>query len=515
MISNILDIFSKKIKGLGLSDKVFIGVIVGGIIGELLFFNYFIKSAWVEGLVLAWFMSQGLVIYKDFLTHYFPLFYIAQVPFHQLFGFSQTPTILMAPITSIFLLLLTSFFSWKYLKKWFRIIPLLYLIIWIPILDENQFATNSYQDVTNGIAFILWWLWYCKPSPKKAFFIGLFLGLSLMSSQIVIFFVFIIFISILYRTLKETQYLSSLFFAILGFLIPVSIVIIYLLKNDAFWIFINWSISYFFATQGYPFAIGGKTFKDVFIFLAVFSPVILVTYLFVQLIQIKKKLRNKIALLELSKTFFWMLILISFPFPFWFALFHPSRFVLAILVFAISLGLAMEKAFQNKKNITYIIVSIMILVVSLYLFSIWVVFIPALKRGFSYPQQDKVLSRLLPNDPMFHATKWVRENTPQNSRLFSTTDSIFYFESRRLLVNRYATSNLPFLYRPVDRFGRILQDNPPDYWIIDERQWARFDDFGYSEVTIFFKKILKCEPKVAQFEYITIRKHEKNKKLCL
>lgn len=502
-----------KFYSLILSNKLFVFIFILGIVWELFFFNNYLKSAWEEGLTFAWYMSQGLIPYKDFLIHYFPFFYMMMVPLHQVFGFTQTPTILLAPISTLLIFSLLAICGLKWLTGWYKIIPLIFFLIWVQVLDENQFATNSYQNFINFLAFVLWWSWYQVPRKLIAFFLGLLLGMSLMSSQIVVFFVLILITSIIFKSLKNRKYVGSVVIGLIGFLIPIAFIFIYLISHNVLEIFLKWSIGYFFSGSGYPFAIGGKTWKDILVFSAVFCPVLLVAYaLRLRLNGLPQKLIKKY---EISQYFFWLLISFSFPLPFWFALFHPNRFILGLAVFAITLGFGVEMVLRGQKKIHLATWLILGLIIIFQVLSIWIYAIPKYQKGFSYSKQDQILSELQQNDPMYDTVKWIRDNTPQNARLFVTTSTTLYFETKRFLINKRATSNLPFLYRPLDQFGSELQEKPPDYWVIDERQWARFDGFGYPDATIFLKKILACEPVIVKFDYITIRKHIQGQKLCL
>ena len=125
------------------------------------------------------------------------------------------------------------------------------------------------------------------------------------------------------------------------------------------------------------------------------------------------------------------------------------------------------------------------------------------------------MTEIYPDDPMYKAVEWIKKNTPQNAKLFATTDSLVYLKTKRLPINAYATSNLPVVYTPFDKFKQALSTTPPDYWVIDERQWDRFHDFGYDEASEILQKILACEEVVAQIEHITIRKHKQGKNLCI
>ena len=82
-------------------DRLFLAILLAGIIFQIIVFLVFPKQAWVEGLLEAWYTSKGLIFYKDFTNQYFPILQMLMVPLHNLFGYNQYPTLFLAPINSI------------------------------------------------------------------------------------------------------------------------------------------------------------------------------------------------------------------------------------------------------------------------------------------------------------------------------------------------------------------------------------------------------------------------------
>lgn len=486
------------------AQKLFLALSLGGV-GWLLFVFYsFPRQAWIDGLIEAYFMSSGLVIYKDFVTQYFPILYLSMLPFHSLFGFTLKPTIALAPVASILAFLLLAFISFKLLKGWFRIIPLLFFLFWDPILSENHFATTSYQNILLLIAFTFWWFWYQRPTKAASFFIGLLLGLSAMSGQITFIPSAIIFFSIVVKSLQVKRAKDAIFFS-LAFLIPVFFVLIWLLAHNALLDFYSWAIYYYFSGHGYPFAMG-REIGNTIIFLTVFFPLVCVgTVIF---FKIKKTKEIKMPLQQLV---FWGLILLSFPLPFWFAIFHPNRFLTAEGIYALSFGLALQVLFRKNSRVAKVLVVIFLM---LFMVSFYLV-LPKYQRNFSYPRQYLNLTRIYPEDPLFEVVEWIKKNTTKDDKLFATVDSLVYLETQRLPANPRASTNLPVFYRPIEKAVAEMNTNPPQFWVIDERQWARFDDFGYKKEALVLKKIINCEPVVFRSSFITIRKHKPGEKLCL
>lgn len=447
-------------------------------------------------------MSKGLVIYKDFASQYFPTLYLLMIPFHQIFGFVQNPTILLAPLTSITTFLILASLSYKMLKGWYRLLPLLFFLIWDPILSENHYSTTMFQDTLILIAFGLWWSWFDKPKKLFAFLIGLLLGIASTTGQIVTIFSAAVGFSILYRVIKERSKLPNLFFFLAAFLIPYIFMLSWLFYHGALEAFFNWAIAYYLSGGGYPYAMG-RGWENLLLYFTFFSPLIFIVILIFQ----KKGFL-------FSKKIFWLLMILTFLVPFWFAIFHPNRLMTAEAIMAISLGLSLQELSKNHRKINFLkgisLFTLVMLIVTFYF-----VMITIYQRNFSHPPETRNRTATYPSDPMFTINEWVIKNTPKDSKLFATTDSIIYLETDRLMANPRAATNLPVFYRAIDTAVLELKNNPPDYWVIDERQWKRFEDMGFAEASRVLQKILSCEPVVFQIEYVTIRKHEVGKELCI
>ena len=456
----------------------------------------------MDGLMEAWFMSKGLVIYKDFASQYFPTLYFLMIPFHQIFGFIQRPTIILAPFTSITTFLILAFLSYKMLKSWYRLLPLIFFLIWDPALSENHYSTTMFQNTLILIAFGLWWSWFEKPKKLFAFLIGLLLSISSTSGPIVSIFSVALGFSIFYRVLKGKYSFSHFVPFLGGFLITYIFMFLWLLYHGAVEGFINWAIIYYLYEGGYPYAMG-RGWENLLLYFTFFSPLI-----FIFILNFHKKI------LPGSKKIFWLLILLTFPIPFWFAIFHPNRLVTAEGIMAISLGLSLQELSKNTK-IMSLVKKVSILLVLILVGAVYLVMIPMYQKNFSYPPEIRNRTMTYPNDPMYKVNEWIISNTPKEAKLFATTDSLVYLETDRLMANPRAVTNLPVFYRAIDKTVLELKNNPPDYWVIDERQWERFEDMGFTEVSQVLQKIISCEPVVFQIEYITIRKHDISQKLCI
>lgn len=447
-------------------------------------------------------MYKGLVIYRDFASQYFPTLYLLMIPFHQLFGFTQGPTILLAPITTITTFLILAFFSFKMLRGWFKTLPLLFFIIWDPILSENHYSTTMFQNTLLLIVFGLWWSWFERPKKLFVFLIGLLLAVASTTGQIVSIFSAAIGFSILYRVIKEKTGPSNIIFFLVGFLVTYIFIFSWLLYHGALEGFLNWAIAYYFSGGGYPYAMG-RGLENLLLYFTFFSPLIFIVILAFQ----KKGLQRQ-------RIIFWLLALLAFFIPFWFAIFHPNRLLTLEGIMAISLGLSLQELLKSTKTVN-LTKGISALLITMLAITFYFVMVPIYQRNFSHPLETRNRTATYPSDPMYEINKWVINNTPKDAKLFATTDSIIYLETDRLMANPRAATNLPVFYRAINTAALELKNNPPDYWVIDERQWKRFEDMGFPEASRVLQEILLCEPVVFQVEYVTIRKHEAGKDLCI
>jgi len=489
------------------SNKIFWLVFSLGIVWLLFIYIRFPKSAWAEGLLEAWYSSKGLVFYKDFTSRYFPILYMMMIPLHKIFGFSQTTTIILAPINSLLVFVLLAFVSSRWLKNWYKIIPLIFFLIWNPILSENHFTTPSFHALVNFIAFASWLAWLKKPSHLVSLFIGLFLSLSVMSMQIEIVYALLIFISLFLSSSKDSKSIQRLLITFFAFVTPGVFVVIWFMFKGAFGDFYYWTVSYYLF--GYPFATSGREQGVILTFIAVFSPFILFLWSLVM---------HRIKTIKLSQKIMLILIVTVHPILYLYAIFHPLRFQMALPIYAYIFGFSVQTVLATKiKFNKFRLISPLLISIIIVLNTVGFLYyaLPAYRKNLDLSSKYKIITEIDENDPMFDAVQWVKENTSEDSKLFVMADPMFYFESNRLPAHPLGTMNQPFVYEPLDKFKETIKLRPPDYWVIDERLVnQRFKEFGYEQTTVFFNKLLECEEVVARIEYITIRKHNPQKQFC-
>lgn len=459
---------------------------------ELFVFVRLPRQAFIQGLLESWFVSQGLVFYKDFGGQYLPFLRLLMVPLHEIFGYSQYTTIILAPINSLAILCLLFLASNKWFSGWFKLIPISFFSVWHTFLSNNHFVATSFLGLTVLIIIMLWLSWWDKPTRKKSFFIGLFTAFSVYTLQIVLLFGLLLNLSFLLKFRSHfKEAITHLLSSFCGFLIPTVVIILWFLSKGALYDLYVQTIKYHFTN--YPYSSFGRETENILIYLSIHLPIIL--FLLTGL-----KDQKKIALFS---------IFITLPLTFWFAVFHPLRFEISLPAFALIFGLAVQGLYKSKSQkyrkfgfaLLFLILSVNIFTISKYKL------ISYKEKLFETEYSHQIISAVYEDDPMHDAIVWMKENSNPNDRIFVLADALFYVESGRLLANRRAVASEPFVYTPFEEFKVEIENSWPAFWVIDERQWDRMDDFGYKELRYNFQKLVEKDPIVAKFDYWTIRKH--------
>ena len=482
-------------------NKYFRITIYLGIIIQILVFLVFPKQAWVEGLLEAWYTSKGLIFYKDFTNQYFPILQMLMVPLHEVFGYNQYSTLFLAPINSLLIFGLLAWGSNKYLKSWVKTIPLIFFLIWNPIVSESHYVTPSFHALLTIIAFFLWIDWLNKPKKILGLFLGLVLGVEIMAMQMTLPFTLLVLLSMFVKSIKERKF-NAFVYSVIGYIIPAIFIFIWFYFKNGLYDLYDHNIGYYLGR--YPYASMGRDISNILIFAAIFSPVAL---------YVKHIIKSGI---DVWQKIISVLAVASLPVTYWLAIFHISRFQMGLPVYAFIFGLGLNcLVAPNKKFKDIGIRLLFILILAINILAFIYSAIPIYKKNILFKQKIQLLTEVYSGDPMFDAVEWIKNNTPKDAKLFVIADPLFYIKTQRLPSHSSGTMNQPFVYEPLDKFKDKIKLRPPDYWVVDERLVnQRFKEFGYEHTTIFFNKLLACEELVARIEYITIRKHNPQKQFC-
>jgi hypothetical protein len=440
------------------------------------------KQAFMQAFWEAWFVDKGLYFYKDFGSNYFPFLRMLLVPYHQLLGFNQWPTIVLSPINTIATLVILYWASRKWLMGKFQFIPIAFFSLWNYFLGQNHFVTTTFLGTTVLTTIILWLNFWEKPSKKSAFLTAFFASASLMSMQIVAPFSLLVLTSI---------YLRGYFiWGSFGFFLPISYVLFLVFKNNIFVDFYKWTFPYHL--DQYPYKKLGKSPEALMVFFSIHLPLV---FMGLNVLSSKKNRLKNIILLA---------IICTLPAMFWFAIFHPLRFQISLPTVSLIFALGLQNSIKVNKRLTSLL---FLSFLSLNILSFTKYAVPKIKSNLKYNKKQPILSQLYEPDPMIETIEWIKRNTKEDDKLFALTDPILFIYSSRLPSNPRTVIPVPFTFLPLDTFEQELRFQKTDYWIIDDRLLEeRFPDMGYTNVSEFFLSLLSQKHKVANIQYISIYK---------
>lgn len=488
-----------------LSNFILIIILIIGTIWEIFAFLNFPQQAWVQGLVESWFVSKGLFFYKDFAGTYLPLLRMLMVPYHVVFGFTQEATIFLAPATAIATMLILFWASIKYLSSWYKFFPLIFFVLWNQFIGENHFTTAAFLGILVLMTVILWWEFYQNPQHIKAFFLGLLSIFCVLTLQLMASFVSVILLSTMFKIIRNRNWRRILIFYLIGFLTPSILVLAIITLNQALPDFYYWTIIYHLTS--YPYDSFGKSLRDTLTFVSIHSPLVLLG-LGGYYALFKKDYSFSLQL------FFLLLAILALAVSFWFALFHPLRFQITLPAVALIFGLSLQVASKSGLNFRLLGILVAIGILWFNFKNIYGYVLPKYEEILDNPPKRQIVSWVYVDDPMYKTASWVKQNTPEDSKIFVLGDLLFYKEAERLISSPRGASNIPMAYYQFDNFVREIKQRPPDYWVIDERNFRRFKEFGYGHLVSRFQQLLGCQEVVARFDYWTISRHTKLDSSC-
>lgn len=446
---------------------------------QLIYFVFAPKQAYMQGLLESWYASRGLIFYKDATNAYLPFLKFVMWGFHSVFGYSLVLSAVLSPLLSIAITL--SLYHLTLARKAdsiYRVAPIIFFTLWNSYLGGNMFSVTSFLGLLLLFTYALWSMWWNKPKSITAFLFGTFSSISVLTLQIVAPFVAFLGLAFIARAIRRER--TQLFPYLVGGTMPVALVLIWVYRAGIVTEFFYWNFWYYFG--GYPYASLGKDTTTILVYIAVHVPLVLYALS-------KKHLLGAVSLLVLMSTF-------------WFAVFHPMRFQISLPLIALVYGRALESRGKGKlKNF----VAGGTIALSGLVFVFYAV--PYYKTALSVKNTDKLVSEVYKGDPMYDAVAWVKVNTPPDARIFVLADTYFYLAAKRLPVNhRSALGVEPIFFYPIPVFTQEIHRRPPDYWIIDERLFISYSNWGSDDVSAAMKAFLQCQSVTATFDYWKIYK---------
>lgn len=405
------------------------------VISSIFLWNLFLffklpHVSWIPGFTGAWFLDKGLILYKDILQTHFPFTQFFLFPFLKISNWN----LWMEPIIAFIIVISTSIYIYFKTKNWLskkaRVASLFFFssFSWY-FVTQIQFCEELLMGFFILVIFVTTINSFTKKiNNKKLFLLGNLFSITLLTGQIAIPVLFILFLINLY------VYRKKIYMLIIGMSLPIVVILIYYSINNSLYDFYFWNIKYYFT---YAKMSGQK--KEILPWI----DILFFTIPAVLLIS-RDKIRISSALVGLSS-----LPLIIF------SIFHPHHFLYSLPIMAICFGMALDKVKITK------IYSVLFVIY--FLFHL----LPWYSGRFTNTNKIINLSDVSNDKYQLEIINWIKNNSDVDSRIIVVGDPMFYFRSNRLPANKYF-SVLPWHYLPLDVTKIEFKTKRPEYWIIDK-----------------------------------------------
>lgn len=422
-------------------NKITLLTLIISFIWHILVFFRLPHLTWLPGFLNTWLMDNGLILYKDVVDPHFPFSYFFLYPFLKISNWNlQTD-----PILSLAVALITClgiyYFGRRFLTPIGTTISLVffsvfywYFSVWVQISQEG----------IQGLMLIP--ILYFLLDEKRilnSFLFGLLVSVYILTGQIVIILSITILLFLLFS--GRGNFMSLAF----GLLAPFVLTSIYFLSKGSLNDFIFWNGPYYLTYARLNQVTGGSLpWLNILVF---YSPIIFLLPLI---------LNKQFEVVKKTSLHLLFLIISTIPLIL-FSVFHPHHFLFALPLLSIAAGFSIPELLKSSKFKlpTFVIITL----ISVYLIT---TVISQQTSRFIPGWQPKILSGDLDQN-QYQTVEWLKNNSPQNSRISVVGDPLFYFRSERLPANnRYSV--LPWHWLPLNETKRVIDKNPPEFWVIDK-----------------------------------------------
>lgn len=459
----------------------------------LALFSSLPHAIWHPAVVLGWFVSKGLVFYRDFTNHHFPLATFLALPFLWISGWNLQ----IEPFLSLIIAVATLFLLFKISIKLFSWTGTTTCLIFFTALFY-YFSTSIQYSMEAVIGLFLTFLLLLfvrqigrSPTRSEVFKAGVIAGITQATGQIVVLSLATLCLGILHSAAlkaKKIIRIEIILYFLVGGILPLSILSFYLIVNKAFSHFFDTNIVYYLAYWKLTRAsskLSDLPWTDIiFFYLPLTASLLLLVKGFAT--QKTKKMLTTIFLASLA----------SIP-SIIFSIFHPHHFLYILPAVALLSGFIGQATGAKQ---AWVKVAAFFLILS----QLWFMANRVLPwyQSRSKLRRPYIVNDVMPGDPMYDAVSWINTNTKPESRILVAGDMLFYFKSDRLpSANRQTV--LPWHYKPIEQTAVIVTANRPDYWIVDTNYLKRLtspDQWNSPEITEFITEELKnCYRQTAIF----------------
>lgn len=233
------------------------------VVGFLLFLMILFSGSFTderENFVAAWFISKGLIPYRDFFFHHAPLPFFIGTP---LFWFSQQPWALFRLIIEVWfaaselltLIIVHKNLRWAVIASWFV------FALSAPFINLNMFLAENFMVLSlSSLVLILWSYWQYE-KPKFEIVLGswiVFGWLAVWSSIVALLPLVLLLLVVIIiahkkgdikNLLVRRQRKGLVILLTLGFCLHGIVLLYFFITNslhDAWWAIFSYNIDYYF-----------------------------------------------------------------------------------------------------------------------------------------------------------------------------------------------------------------------------------------------------------------------------
>src|SRR3989338_5012953 len=442
---------------------------------------------WHSGVLMAWFTDKGLVMYKDFLNFYLPLSTYFVLPFFKVTNWNlETEPILSLAIALLTLILIfktaTRFLSplGTSLSLFFFAVLFYYFTTAIQysgesitgfflILTVNRVFSflgsknDSTHDLTVGVSSCSRFASPTSSEPttstclrrvvlrrynknRDIFIIGILISSTVLFNQISALALFVITIFTLLNIRKglNQQFLKSLLFLSFAIILPMLLVSLYFVKQNALPDLIYNNVFYYINYIKLARGSGNLLnlpWNEIFLF---YIPAIIGIYSISTLKVISPTLRTALFLL-LSVS------IITIP-SIIFSVFHRHHFLYALPIISLLFGIVFDIVMRSKGlfgKVAVLLAGIFIV------YQVFSTVFPWYSHRILAGRNNYIANDILPGDSMNDAVIWIEEHTKTEDKLLVAGDGFFYFKAGRLPASKFFTV-LPWHYKPIGQVAPVI-----------------------------------------------------------
>lgn len=489
---------------------------------------FLINPHYIEltGVLETWFLSRGLVYYKDFAAYHFPLGRLILLPVHLLSNWNLELDPLVGLVMGIGTLIVIYMFGRRFLTPIATSISLIFFSVffWFVATGVLFFHEIMIGFLIALIIFLLFQIYNDKKiSSKKNLILGIFISLTELTGQIVtLTLIAILFVSSLHILKNKSKRIVSISSLIIGLVIPFVLLSIYFLAKNALGEFYFYNLNYYLYYANYQ--------KDSFFLLPLielftFYLPLFILGIFAMVNTLRKKLVEKNILLILT-------ISVSTIPAIFFSIYHQHHLNYVLPILAITAGFAYDysKKFNQLGKKVFIVGATYFFVIFFCVILNWhlsrfvyppnfkigndlyrgnnefiinlvelikrkiiLLFVPEEIANFYYFQDTQIKTPYVlytDDNPIYSTVSWLKENTTNQTKIMVMGDPIVYLRSNRLPSARPSKS-IPYGWEPT-LIKREIENNRPDYWVIS-RQFLRqlVDNNNRPDIVDFVSQELK------------------------